>query len=66
MTCWNLTHVLDTEVLAGSGGEPGGGGAAYVYSCSEHTLPITALVCGSGGAGALLVSASLDRTTKLW
>ena len=33
---------------------------------SDHTLPITAIACGFGGATSILVSASLDHTCKIW
>lgn len=33
---------------------------------SEHTLPVTSMYIGFGENSALLVTASLDRTVKLW
>ncbi|XP_075399997.1 WD repeat-containing protein 18 isoform X2 [Tenrec ecaudatus] len=33
---------------------------------SQHTLPITDLHCGLGGAQARVATASLDQTVKLW
>ncbi|CAI0465165.1 unnamed protein product [Linum tenue] len=38
----------------------------YLYSFAEHTLPITDLVIGYGGWNAVIVSASEDRTCKVW
>lgn len=38
----------------------------YEYSFSEHTLRITDIVAGYGGCNAILVSASEDRTCKIW
>lgn len=32
----------------------------------EHTLPVTCVVMGTGGINALVASASLDRTVKLY
>lgn len=33
---------------------------------TDHTLPITALHCGMGEGTALVATASLDRSCKLW
>lgn len=38
----------------------------YVHSFLEHTLPVTDIVVGYGGANAIIVSASEDRTCKVW
>ncbi|KDP41720.1 hypothetical protein JCGZ_16127 [Jatropha curcas] len=38
----------------------------YDYSFSEHTLSVTDLVTGYGGGNAIVVSASEDRTCKVW
>ncbi|KAK7394358.1 hypothetical protein VNO78_14882 [Psophocarpus tetragonolobus] len=38
----------------------------YEYSFSEHTLSVTDVVIGIGGCNANIVSASLDRTCKVW
>ena len=43
-----------------------GAGPAPVFSRSEHTLAVTCLICGLGGAGALVASGSLDRSVKRW
>uniref|UniRef100_A0A2P2KS70 Uncharacterized protein MANES_18G038500 n=1 Tax=Rhizophora mucronata TaxID=61149 RepID=A0A2P2KS70_RHIMU len=38
----------------------------YEYSFQEHTLRVTDIVTGHGGANAIVVSASEDRTCKVW
>ncbi|RDX70085.1 Protein ROOT INITIATION DEFECTIVE 3, partial [Mucuna pruriens] len=38
----------------------------YEYSFSEHTLSVTDIVIGYGGCNAIIVSASEDRTCKVW
>ncbi|XP_020211750.1 protein ROOT INITIATION DEFECTIVE 3 [Cajanus cajan] len=38
----------------------------YEYSFSEHTLSVTDVVIGNGGCNAIIVSASEDRTCKVW
>ncbi|XP_044512249.1 protein ROOT INITIATION DEFECTIVE 3 [Mangifera indica] len=38
----------------------------YLHSFSEHTLRVTDVVSGSGGCNAIIVSASEDRTCKVW
>ncbi|XP_059453662.1 protein ROOT INITIATION DEFECTIVE 3 [Corylus avellana] len=38
----------------------------YEHNFSEHTLPVTDLVTGYGGCNAIIVSASEDRTCKVW
>ncbi|KAM7521004.1 hypothetical protein LguiB_019966 [Lonicera macranthoides] len=38
----------------------------YEYSFSEHTLRVTDIVTGYGGCNAIIVSASEDRTCKVW
>ncbi|XP_010263521.1 PREDICTED: protein ROOT INITIATION DEFECTIVE 3-like [Nelumbo nucifera] len=38
----------------------------YEYSFSEHTLRVTDMVSGYGGCNAIIVSASEDRTCKVW
>ncbi|TKY65025.1 ROOT INITIATION DEFECTIVE 3 protein [Spatholobus suberectus] len=38
----------------------------YEYSFSEHTLRVTDVVIGNGGCNAIIVSASEDRTCKVW
>jgi hypothetical protein len=69
VNAWLLAEVLD---VSGSGGAPGApvqlAGAAPLrplHSWSDHTLPVTALAVGAGGAGAIVVSASLDRSVKV-
>ena len=36
-----------------------------LHSWSDHTLPVTALAVGAGGVGAMVASASLDRSVKI-
>lgn len=38
----------------------------FEHSFSEHTLKVTDIVVGSGGANAIIISASEDRTCKVW
>ncbi|XP_022768749.1 protein ROOT INITIATION DEFECTIVE 3 isoform X3 [Durio zibethinus] len=38
----------------------------YEYSFTEHTLRVTDIVMGYGGSSAIIVSASEDRTCKVW
>lgn len=38
----------------------------YEYSFSEHTMRVTDVVIGNGGCNAIIVSASDDRTCKVW
>ncbi len=41
----------------------------FVADClhrSEHSLPITSIHCGLGEANAIIATASLDRTCKIW
>lgn len=37
-----------------------------LYSWSEHTLPVTSIHVGAGQANAIAVTASLDRSCKIW
>ncbi|XP_068643446.1 protein ROOT INITIATION DEFECTIVE 3-like [Aristolochia californica] len=38
----------------------------YENSFTEHTLKVTDVVCGYGGCSAIIISASEDRTCKVW
>ncbi|VFQ62333.1 unnamed protein product [Cuscuta campestris] len=38
----------------------------YEHSFSKHTLKVTDIVVGSGGVNAIIISASEDRTCKVW
>lgn len=38
----------------------------YEYNFTEHTLKVTHIVTGYGGCNAIIVSASEDRTCKIW
>ncbi|KAK4348826.1 hypothetical protein RND71_031581 [Anisodus tanguticus] len=48
------------DLLRGKAKQP------YEYSFSEHSLKVTDVVIGYGGANAIVVSASEDRTCKVW
>ena len=65
---WLLLDVLDAA--GGSGAGPpfgaGGGAPASLHSWSEHTLPVTALLCGAGLGDPLVASVSLDRSCKMY
>ncbi|KAL0027630.1 hypothetical protein WJX79_003997 [Trebouxia sp. C0005] len=37
-----------------------------LYSWSEHTLPVTSIHVGAGQANAIAITASLDRSCKIW
>ncbi|CAH1427395.1 unnamed protein product [Lactuca virosa] len=41
-------------------------GHLYEYSFTGHALPVTDIVTGYGGSNAIILSASLDRTCKVW
>nr|GEW31078.1 protein root initiation defective 3 [Tanacetum cinerariifolium] len=41
-------------------------GNLFKYSFSNHVLPITDIVTGYGGSNIIIVSASQDRTFKVW
>ncbi|CAI9278752.1 unnamed protein product [Lactuca saligna] len=41
-------------------------GHLYEYRFTGHTLPVTDIVTGYGGSNAIILSASLDRTCKVW
>ncbi|KAF7816232.1 protein ROOT INITIATION DEFECTIVE 3 [Senna tora] len=41
-------------------------GHLYEHSFSGHTLPVTDIVIGYGGCNAIIISASEDRTCKVW
>ncbi|CAN4122664.1 unnamed protein product [Withania somnifera] len=56
---WSLIMVFD-DLLREKARQP------YEYSFSEHSLKVTDVVVGYGGANAILVSASEDRTCKVW
>lgn len=59
---WPLIRVLDM----GEDGQGADGQVAAMYGWSDHTLPVTGLVSGSGGSSAIVVSCSLDHTCKIW
>ncbi|KAL3679821.1 hypothetical protein R1sor_022777 [Riccia sorocarpa] len=57
---WPLVRVLDFEDAHGES-QP-----SSMYGWSDHTLPVTGLLAGSGGSSAIVVSCSLDHTCKIW
>lgn len=72
VTAWLVAEVLDCSGGGAGGGglaaaaALGGGGALQpLHSWSDHTLAITGLAVGAGGANAVVASASLDRCVKL-
>jgi pre-rRNA-processing protein IPI3 len=56
---WSLLMMFDDEQLK-KAKHP------YEYSFSEHTLRVTDIVTGYGGCNAIIISASEDRTCKVW
>ncbi|EXB71793.1 WD repeat-containing protein 18 [Morus notabilis] len=56
---WSLLMIFD-DYLREQASHP------YVHSFSEHTLCITDIIAGYGGCNAIIVSASEDRTCKVW
>eukprot|EP00937_MAST-01D_sp_MAST-1D-sp2_P006955 g6955.t1 len=62
---WSLGDLIDCD---GDGGAAGGAAAAPPPACSwcEHTLPITAMACGIGGASARVYTVSMDRSCRVW
>lgn len=57
----SFSRVLDT----GEDGQGAEGQVAAMYGWSDHTLPVTGLLAGSGGSSAIVVSCSLDHTCKV-
>lgn len=59
----NILKLIDIRVfddlLRGKARQP------YEFSFSEHSLKVTDVVIGYGGANAIIVSASEDRTCKV-
>ncbi|GJV38529.1 protein root initiation defective 3 [Tanacetum coccineum] len=56
---WSLLMIFDEERQQRAG-------HLYEYSFSDHALPVTDIVTGYGGSNAIIVSASQDRTCKVW
>ncbi|KAI3506112.1 hypothetical protein L1887_28468 [Cichorium endivia] len=56
---WSLLMIFDEERQQRAG-------HLYEYSFSGHTLPVTDIVTGYGGSNAIILSASQDRTCKVW
>lgn len=69
---WHITHSLDTQwkllcyfrIFGGANREKAKN--PYEYSFHEHTLKVTDIKIGYGGCNAIIVSASEDRTCKVW
>ena len=61
VSAWTLAALLDPALCSHPSPTP-------THSWAEHSLPVTAVatgLCDGGGAG-LVVSASADRTCKMW
>ncbi|WIA41254.1 hypothetical protein OEZ86_004862 [Tetradesmus obliquus] len=68
VAAWLLAEVLD-EKRDGPAAAAAAVGMARVeplHTWSEHTLPVTCIYLGCGEGSALLATASLDRSVKLW
>ncbi len=72
VAAWLLAEVADAGGDFGSFGGAGGGGnntsatgPAPLHVWSDHTLPVSAVAFGAGGAGAIVVSVSADRTVRV-
>ncbi|PNH04325.1 WD repeat domain-containing protein [Tetrabaena socialis] len=59
---WLLPEVLDPTLQAS---RPAFAPSTPLHTWSDHTLSVTALAAGAGGAAAVVASASLDQTIKL-
>ena len=62
VTAWLLAEVLDVSAPPP---QLGGSSLSPLHSWSDHTLPVSAVCMGSGGANALVFSVSADRTLKI-
>nr|KAJ0213655.1 hypothetical protein LSAT_V11C400180790 [Lactuca sativa] len=56
---WSLLMIFDEEGQQRAG-------HLYEYSFTGHALPVTDIVTGYGGSHAIILSAFLDRTCKVW
>nr|KAJ0191899.1 hypothetical protein LSAT_V11C800453670 [Lactuca sativa] len=56
---WSLLMIFDEEGQQRAG-------HLYEYNFTGHALPITDIVTGCGGSNAIILSASLDHTCKVW
>ncbi|KAL4579335.1 hypothetical protein LXL04_015477 [Taraxacum kok-saghyz] len=56
---WSLLMIFDEERQQGAAN-------LYEYSFHGHALPVTDIVTGYGGSNAIILSASQDRTCKVW
>ncbi|PKA57327.1 Guanine nucleotide-binding protein subunit beta-like protein B [Apostasia shenzhenica] len=56
---WSLLMTFDESLKEA-------GGNMYLYSFSEHALPVTSIVSTRGFGNANFISSSEDRTCKIW
>lgn len=56
---WSLAQIIDYS--SGQQAPP-----AAVHTWNLHTLPVTSVACGSGGASARILSGSMDRSMRVW
>lgn len=66
---WLLTEVLDTQrdhQAAAAAAAMSTARVEPLHTWSEHTLPVTCLCLGMSEGSAVLATASLDRSIKLW
>lgn len=61
--CWTLMELLDAEAhQPGMQQQP----INPRHSWSQHTLPVTDIHVGAGQLNAIAITASLDRTCRVW
>lgn len=64
---WLLIDLLDAAAAGpGLGAGFAGAAPAALHSWSEHSLPVTAILCGAGAADPYVASVSIDRTCKIY
>lgn len=63
VSTWLLMDVLDASLSQQAMQQQP---TAPLFSWSEHTLPVTSIHVGAGQANAIAVTASLDRSCKIW
>jgi len=56
---WSIAQIIDYA----SGQQPP---PAAIHTWNLHTLPITSVAAGTGGAGARILSTSMDRSMRVW
>ncbi|GMH36200.1 hypothetical protein BSKO_04068 [Bryopsis sp. KO-2023] len=59
---WSLATVLENCHR----GRTPVGNPTPLHSWSDHTLPVTSIHCGFGGANAIVISSSMDCSCKVW